>query len=366
MEQNMPRFTLSFLIGCIFIGGCNLPSTDQSIPEFDSKPVVWLDEWPRENEISKGRRKAETLLAMGDKNKRARNFGTAEMHYKFASDADPTWAYPAYQTACAFDLWGKPEEAAKNFQKAIDLGFDDYPTVLIDDDLVSIRKLPNFDQSLQKIRDNYITNGTKNVGQPIAIPATGNKPPGGWPMILLLHGYADSNLRYLDKAKQWAALGFVAVAVPGSTPLSANAFRWNSETIETTQKDLQSIVQSKQFDGIVNREKVYLLGFSQGALHAILLTAEHPDLYQGVIAISPGGPQGERLASPGINSEKGAARLVFIQGTGEPDNPFASIWGVESKQAGWKYKFESHNGGHHFPADWENMRPDIAKFLLEQ
>ena len=255
MEQNMPRFTLSFLIGCIFIGGCNLPSTDQSIPEFDSKPVVWLDEWPRENEISKGRRKAETLLAMGDKNKRARNFGTAEMHYKFASDADPTWAYPAYQTACAFDLWGKPEEAAKNFQKAIDLGFDDYPTVLIDDDLVSIRKLPNFDQSLQKIRDNYITNGTKNVGQPIAIPATGNKPPGGWPMILLLHGYADSNLRYLDKAKQWAALGFVAVAVPGSTPLSANAFRWNSETIETTQKDLQSIVQSKQFDGIVNREK---------------------------------------------------------------------------------------------------------------
>ena len=28
----MPRFTLSFLIGCLFIGGCNLPSTTSQFP----------------------------------------------------------------------------------------------------------------------------------------------------------------------------------------------------------------------------------------------------------------------------------------------------------------------------------------------
>ncbi len=42
----------------------------------------------------------------------------AEMHYKFALNADPKWAYPAYQAACNFDLWGKPREAEKSFQKS--------------------------------------------------------------------------------------------------------------------------------------------------------------------------------------------------------------------------------------------------------
>lgn len=184
----------------------------------------------------------------------------------------------------------------------MDLGFNDFPTALTDDELGSVRQLPNFENMLSDIADRYRKNGVDRVGQPIAIPANGNKPDEGWPMILLLHGYGDSHLRYLDRAKLWADLGFVSVAVPGSVPLRSGAFRWDTETIETTQQDLQSIIQSEEFDELVNRDNIYLLGFSQAALHAILLAAEHPDLYHGVVAVSPGGSMSKKLAVPVLAS----------------------------------------------------------------
>ena len=59
------------------------------------------------------------------------------------------------------------------------------------------------------------------------------------------------------------------------------------DSIEPTDQDLQSIIASPLLDGLINREQVFLLGFSQGALHAMLLTAEHPDLYAGVVGLSP-------------------------------------------------------------------------------
>jgi pimeloyl-ACP methyl ester carboxylesterase len=107
------------------------------------------------------------------------------------------------------------------------------------------------------------------------------------------------------------------------------------------------------------------LGFSQGALHAMLLTAEHPDDYAGVVALSPGGSMSERLADPVLRPGR-PARCVFVHGSFEAYAPTVQIWSSACQKAGWKFDSQTHDGGHHFPRHWDEMRPDVARFLLQE
>jgi pimeloyl-ACP methyl ester carboxylesterase len=136
------------------------------------------------------------------------------------------------------------------------------------------------------------------------------------------------------------------------------------ESIEPTQQDLRAIVQSPLFDDLVKRNQVSLMGFSQGALHAMLLTAEHPDDYVGVVALSPGGSMSERLADPVLRPGR-PARCMFVHGTREGHAPFVRIWSNACQKAGWKFDSQTHDGGHHFPATWDEMRLEIARFLTQ-
>jgi predicted esterase len=64
-------------------------------------------------------------------------------------------------------------------------------------------------------------------------------------LIFLLHGYGDSHESYFDEAEEWARLGFVAVAVPGSLPARPGAFIWSEDDVTTTHRQLQAIVGSR-------------------------------------------------------------------------------------------------------------------------
>jgi predicted esterase len=133
---------------------------------------------------------------------------------------------------------------------------------------------------------------------------------------------------------------------------------------EPTQQDLQSVIRSPIFDALADRKKVFLLGFSQGALHALLLTAEHPELYAGVVTISPGGSLGKGLAHPKLSPTQ-ISRCMFIHGLQEPHAPIVRIWSNACQAAGWKFDSKTHPGGHRLPENWEQMRPEVADFLIK-
>ena len=339
---------------------------DLSVPQFDAKPVVWVDDWkPADLKVTGAKRKsAKEMVGIADRLKSAQEYKKAEAAYLRAMKTDPTWAYPPYQLACNYELWNQHDKAVPMFEKAIELGFSDFPTALGDDELGELRDAEDFNKTLTKIRKRYIESGKKDVGTPIAVKPKGKKPDEGWPVILMLHGYGDSNVNYVPFAKAWAKLGFVAVAVPGSTPGGDGRFIWNLKSTDPTLKDLRAIMKSKLLAGIVNKEKVFLLGFSQGALHALLLTAEHSDEFAGVVALSPGGSVSGKTIAPKISKGR-AARLAFIHGEQEPHAPIVKRWKDACAKSDWKFMSSTHPGGHHFPQDWKQQRPEIAKFLVE-
>ncbi|MHC2068426.1 TPR end-of-group domain-containing protein [Bremerella sp. T1] len=350
--------------GCFVLAiGCG-PTVDVSIPRFQPRPVVWLNNWEKPTP-TETRKEAEQFLQKADVMKELALFDDAEQMYLRAANADLDFAYPMYQLACNYELAGKHEEAVDAFQQAIQRGFDDFPTAVNDDELGKIRRRSDFGDALATIRTRYIISAPAHVGQPIAVRPETDKPPEGWPIILMLHGYGDSHLNYLDEARLWAQQGFVAVVVPGSVPTHGSYYQWSNDSSEPTHEDLQAIVQSELFHGVIDLNKVYLLGFSQGALHSMLVTQAHPDLYAGCVALSPGGSLINQLARPGLDPEKGAARVVIIHGDEEPHAPLVRIWARECGKAKWMFESQTHPGGHHFPDDWESRVPGIATFLLK-
>lgn len=338
---------------------------DLSIPMFEPKPVVWIDDWkPAQQESNPERDKASKIVSVADRLKAAGQYGKAATTYNVAIAADPTWSYPPYQLACNYELWGKHDKAVPEFEKAIQLGFADFPTALADDELGKLREAGDFNATLTSIRERYIEDSEKRIGTPIAVKPEGEQPEEGWPVILMLHGYGDSNLNYIKFAQAWAKLGFVAVAVPGSVPNRVGGFVWGLESTDPTLKDLRAIMKSDLISNATNPEAVYMLGFSQGALHAILIAAEHRDEFKGVIALSPGGSLSQQILDPKISDGR-SGRLVFIHGSREPHAEIAQRWDEACVEKGWKYMSSVHPGGHHFPADWNEQQPKIAKFLLE-
>ena len=338
---------------------------DLSVPMFDPKPVVWIDDWkPTQQKPSLERFNADQIVAVADQLKSAEQYEKAESAYQVATTADPSWAYPHYQLACNYELWDQHEKAVPEFKKAIELGFSDFPTALADNELGELRNADDFESTLAMLRERYIQDSEERIGTPIAIKPEGKPPEDGWPMILMLHGYGDSHLNYIPFARAWAKLGFVAVTVPGSVPNQTGGFIWGLKSTETTLNDLRKITNSKLIRDITNDKSVHLYGFSQGALHSMLIATEHRDEFKSVVAFSPGGSLVNQIVTPKISDGR-SGNLVFIHGSKEPHAPIGESWKKACADSGWEFMTHVHEGGHHFPDDLEVRRAKIAEFILK-
>lgn len=360
---------LTLLLAGLPLSGCGngakSPADDLSIPKLAPKALVWVEDWKGEPEVTPARAEATDLMHHGDALKSQGDYAAAEKTYQQAMEADPTWDYPSYQMACNCELSGRSDRSKAFLDQAIERGLDDFPTVLADDELGALRKRSDFPQTLKLVRERYMASSATKVGQPIAVRPTGEKPKLGWPVMVLLHGYGDTNLSYLDHAQMWADAGFVAIAVPGSVPTSRGRFMWDLESADPTQQDVQAILKSPLLTGVINPMKVFLQGFSQGALHAMTLTIEHPEQYAGVLSVAPGGSFADKIVDPKLpTNSPWPVRVVFIHGEREPHAAMVENWRRACEQANWKFRSRTHPGGHHYPQNWADMHFDFAAFLL--
>lgn len=298
---------------------------------------------------------------VADRQKSQGDYEAAEKNYLAALQADPNYANAAYQLACNYVLDGKLDQGKKFFDRAIELGFCDYGSCVNDDELGAIRDMPDFPGILETVRKRYYEEREKYLGAPVLFEPE-NGPSKA--LIVLLHGYGDSHESYFDNARAFNKLGFRAVALPGSLPFLDDGFHWSDYDSGVTHAAIQKVLADPLVAG--KNEKVFLLGFSQGAAHALDLIQKHPEIYAGGVILSPGGRLSPFDEQTGHLRLSGNGCLYVVHGDEEPHGAFTPLWRQDCQAAGWRFEMLAHPGGHHFPVDWEERLPAIAKFLLNE
>ena len=205
---------------------------------------------------------------------------------------------------------------------------------------------------------------------PIAAPAScliavpdGAAPEKGWPVFLLLHGYGTNKEDFDDLAAVVSRSGAIAIAIDAPEELGRGRRSWGPD-IGATHDYIQEQIAPLRKDPRFDFEPIHVGGFSQGGIRSLLLAANYPDEYGGVLSVSPGGgswpesPQPSRYAHP--------MRLVY--GTADNDSILQSARRAIEFWKAWGQPWQvfTHPGGHQFPGDWVTVLGDGATWILTE
>lgn len=134
--------------------------------------------------------------------------------------------------------------------------------------------------------------------KPVTIPREGGqiygemylpKAEGKRPAVIMSHGYNGSYQDYAEEGRTFASHGFVAVAYDfcGGTPRSKSSGKTVDMTIGTERDDLLAVLSYVQSLEYVDRERIFLLGASQGGFVSALAAAARPEEIRGLAMYYP-------------------------------------------------------------------------------
>lgn len=191
----------------------------------------------------------------------------------------------------------------------------------------------------------------------------GDPPDGGWPVIILLHGYGVNKEDFDDLASLLARDGVAALAIDGPWELGGGRRQWGgAENIEQTHERVQEHLAPFRGDPRYDTGQPLIGGFSQGGLHALLLALRWPAAYGGVLAIAPA-PAADFPAE--WKNRESPHRLYLVCGTEDSAQIRAMVDRAEAlwKRAQQPVRRHDHPGGHHFPPDWPEVLRDGVRWL---
>ena len=131
------------------------------------------------------------------------------------------------------------------------------------------------------------------LNQPLLRPPQGEKPP----MLLLLHGIGASEYDLFALA-EYLDPRFLVISLQAPFQLRPDSYAWfevqftgqgpiiRPEQAESSRQKLISFIQEAPQAYGADPNRVYLMGFSQGAIMSLALTLTKPGLLAGVVAMS--------------------------------------------------------------------------------
>jgi predicted esterase len=291
-----------------------------------------------------------------------RQYDEAAVYYLTAIKMKPGFARAEYDLACDLAMWGQNKVAVTYLARAADHGFWAYPAMAYDTDLANVKSDPAFAELLAKVEKNYRTEATKHPpGATVRIPS-GSAPQDGWPVILFLHGRGSRRSDFDKTAEMASKLGFVGISVDGPVVFGENSYMWPISNAQDSSDYLQQVL-AKQSELKINPKQVYLAGFSQGAQHAAILVATHPEKYAGAVVNSPGA----LAAMPAELSHSDQPRRLFLM-VGDSDTggktmvaKFESLW----KAANQPVQVLHYPGGHQFVPNAEDEYRKAIQWVVQ-
>jgi len=196
---------------------------------------------------------------------------------------------------------------------------------------------------------------------------------GPHPLVLVLHGSgaigSDNESQLGPFAASWAQLlddsrDSPIVLVPQVPSRSADYIFCRGKPCASRPgpsfEALLELLDSFVTSNTVDRQRIYVVGFSMGGSAALQLALAQPKFFAGMVAFAPVPPSSERAA------ELKRLRLLVVHGNRDTENPFNLMrgWVGELQKAGGRAIFSVREGmGHQVPEDML-VDPDWRRQLL--
>ncbi|MCI0589556.1 MAG: hypothetical protein L0323_22300 [Planctomycetes bacterium] len=272
-------------------------------------------------------------------------------------EIEPKNPEAAYNIACGHSLLGEKAKALEWLAKAAERGFADGELTGTDKDLDAIRGEPGFAPLLDRIRGNA-DRAQKEARVPVVHEPPGYDRAKPSPLLVLLHGAGGTKGEFAKPFEEVAdEAGFLLLAVQGTLPRGENGYAWFDPGYLRTpgkfENPILDVVRQAKRERAIDPDRVYLLGFSQGAEMAVYTGLRSPGLFRGAIGI--GGGYAVREAAGAANlraaADRGFRAFLLIGEKEVAEVKGAHHRGVEQlKGAGIRVEAKTFAGGHELPA----------------
>ena len=197
------------------------------------------------------------------------------------------------------------------------------------------------------------------------------------PLLIALHGYGASKWHALREAKLIAPDGFALAALQGphqhlrepkekGGPLRYG-FGWLTNfhpegSVAIHHQALLDMIAALTDEGIADRERIFLLGFSQSCALNYRFGFTHPDVLRGMIGIA-GGLPGDWETSELYQATEAA--VFHLSGERDEYYPPSRVESYESqlRQRAKDVEFRSYDAGHEISPE---MRDDIRAWITSK
>ncbi|MCE9603905.1 MAG: hypothetical protein K8U03_03280 [Planctomycetia bacterium] len=310
-------------------------------------------------------------MAPGDLYVLART-AAGEKHYQVAAIAQ-YWYVQAtregrFNLACHLARSGQVDSAFYWLQvAAIEEGVD--PRLASNDaDLATLRADPRWEKLLGYIQDCNKYFATAPIARTVVVLPENYREPAPIAAIVWMHGFGSNPDDFVNGDAQRYAdqLNVALIGISGPIVRGPRSFAWNIDA----EKDLKRVRDAlAKLRGRITIEKgrIILFGFSQGAQAGLEIAVRHPDEFAGAIVFSPGPRSHLDAVSPAATLAKRG--FVLSCNAGERPNTVQltaddADW---LKRAGAKvvHKAYPNVADHTFPEDFGDRFPEWVKFVLE-
>lgn len=200
-------------------------------------------------------------------------------------------------------------------------------------------------------------------------------PEGGpHPLLIALHGYGANKRQMMREARAIAPEGFAIVSLQGfhqhlkepKEPGGALRFGFGwltnfhpEDSVALHHLAIQSLAHALVDEGIADRERIFLLGFSQSCALNYRFAFTHIDLLRGVIGICGGLPGDWETGEQYKNTD---ASVLHLSGTRDEFYPPARTGGYAERlrTRARDVEMRSYDAEHEITAA---MREDVRAWL---
>lgn len=238
-----------------------------------------------------------------------RDLKRGEAAFKRCRELFPEQPVVHYNLACTYSLAEKPDQAVECLRLAYEKGFVDLSHMGRDADLDPVRRTPAFRALLADLEQRTLA----AVG-----PALRHVPEqAGAPILVWIHDQGGQPQADLDGLRS-VFPGWLILA-PQGRPGPRQGLVWDDRVEFVVVERLRALRAELKVDDPETRKRTFVVGDGAAGAMAVLVAAQHPELFGGVLAAGP------RLHGALADLEPGGLRAYLVVKRDAPDEVEAGV-----------------------------------------